>query len=578
MTSRYKKLLLLVLFFALIMRLYPIVSQLPHVYWHDEKNYIETALRFGSGTFMPYSLSHGGFFYIILFCVFGIYYVFGFLIGLFNSPLAFYLSYLKDPTVLFLIGRGVVIISGVLMIIFVYKSARLLCHEVVAAVASFFTAFSLLSIQLSSVAHADIMSVMILLLSFYIGLKGTLNDQNSRMRVASLLVGLATATKYYCIFGFSFIIAFEVYRHIFLKGMTKKEAWNTVKNVMLDAVIAFAAFVAGSPFVLMNPEMLYRDTIAMAKDQLGGHTYSFPLLFHLRYHLRNGFGLPLALLIIPGTLFGLIKRKKAYIFTSLFPLTYYLLLSQSIGFCHHLLPILPFAAIIIAQFLYDIASRLKKKFRLLTYLAISLLVILPTLKDSLALMLIMPKQDTRTIAKEWIESNIPPDSSIAMEGCVNEDIILGPTILQNEKSIQRSIVNIKLKGGNARPYYFLLDNYAALNNATRYDIYKYFNLKSYDQIDHIDPDYIITIGYNDIDMGELSYRRSKDYIETRNMIKKRMYQYYDKIKEFHPTANFSFNYPMCMMNQDYTILRSLKWREIKNFVNGPAIRIYKRKS
>lgn len=577
--NRYKTSLFLLLFFVLAVRLYPIASNLPHIYWHDEKNYIETALRFGSGTFMPYNLSHGGFFYIILFFVFAIYYVIGVLIGIFNSPLAFYLSYLKDPSVLFLIGRAVVVLSSVFMIMLVYKSARLLCHEVVAFVASFFTAFTLLSSQLSSVAHADMMAVMIMLLSFYVGLKGALNDRNSRIRIASLLVGIASATKYYCIFGFSFIVAFELYRHIFRKGITKKEIWNVAKNIMIDAVILFAAFVAGAPFVLMNLEMFYRGTvIVLGKGLITGHTETFPFLFHLRYHLRNGFGLPFELLIILGTLFGLIKRKKTYIFTSIFILTYYIVLSQEVGFCHHLLPIVPFAAIIVAQFLYDVVLSVRWKFRSLLYLSISFFVIMPTLMDSLKLTLIMPKQDTRTIAKEWVESNISPDSSIAMEGCVQEDIILGPPILQNEKSIQRDIATVKSKGGSARTYYILLDNYAVLNSASRYDIYKYIYLKSYDQIDHIDPDYIVTSGYNDIDRGEHSYMLPKDYIENRKMVKKWIYQHYDKIQEFHPTVNFSLQSPICMMNQDYAILRSLKWREIKNFVNGPIIKIYKRKS
>jgi len=51
--------IIVVILFSLFVRLYKIDANLPYTYWHDETNYVETALRFGSGNLEPNTMQHG---------------------------------------------------------------------------------------------------------------------------------------------------------------------------------------------------------------------------------------------------------------------------------------------------------------------------------------------------------------------------------------------------------------------------------------------------------------------------------------------------------------------------------------
>jgi hypothetical protein len=86
---------------TLAMRLYMVRANLPYIYWHDENNYIEAAMRFGSLTFSPITFSHGGLYQLILFVAYGVFYVLEKLTGLVRSPADFYVNYIKDPTPFF---------------------------------------------------------------------------------------------------------------------------------------------------------------------------------------------------------------------------------------------------------------------------------------------------------------------------------------------------------------------------------------------------------------------------------------------------------------------------------------------
>ena len=568
----------IILFFvfaiAIFMRLYPILFQLPDVYSHDEQNYIETALRFGSGNFMPYEFSHGGFFYFVLFLGFGAYYLIGLISGIFHSPVGFYMAYLKNPWVFFMIGRCIVAASSLLTLGIIYRTALFLFSKPVALTALIFAAFSLLSVQLSFIAHADIFSTMLLTISFYTGLKALFGKKRQFIYISSFLLGLATATKYNAVFGISYIVLFEVYS----LGFSVKNIYKLIRNMSLSCFFVFLGFIIGAPFIAIKPFAVYHDSILMmAKDLLCGPAYRFPILFHIKYHLRNAFGLPLEALFIMALFFSFIKRERKYIFLAVFPVAFYTVVSRSIGFCHHLLPLVPFVAILSAKFLYDTLASIKLKYFLPVYFILSFFIISPILLDSVKYILIVPKQDTRAVSRDWIEKNLPADSVIIEEGAVTEDMILGPQIRQNKFSLERDIKNIKRKGGSGKTYDIMLKNNEEIYKGRPFDVYKVSWISAYDKVKKINPEYIITSGFYDLDIGEFNYRREKDFMEKRLGMAKNIAKDYKLIKAFYPTRNFSFNFPSCMMNCDYMLLRSLSFGQISNFINGPVVKIYERK-
>jgi len=570
MKKRNTIILIIILLASIIIRVYPIKAQLPNIYWHDEKNYIETALRFGSGDFMPYQLSHGGIFYIALFILYSLYYVIGFLIGIFTSPINFYISYIKDPSVIFIISRITVVASSILMLIFVYKSVYILFEDfTISAIAMLFASFSLLSVQMSSVALADMFSVMLLMAGFYTGLKGMSVNKKTLIYIASFFVGLSTAAKYNCFFGVFFIILFEIY--------SDKINVNIIKRIVFIGLFFVIGFVAGNPFILKDINMFYRDTmIVMGKGYIVDNPYKFPfsLWFHIRYHLRNAFGIPLEILFISGLFYGLFKDSKKFILISIFPITFYFLFSNSIGYCHHLLPVLPFAAIISSKVLVDML----KKFKItssLYLLSIAFIIVYPTLNDSLKFISIIPKTDTRTIGKKWIETNVPLNSKILQEGCVSRDIIMNPQIMPNYDTIKRDMEYAILNKGSGKAYSIIYNNLKYIYGSKVYNIYKKENLLSYEEIKEISPNYIVLSDYCSIGRSELN-----DYLispaEREKLIEDINKDYFE-IFRINPTMeNLRGNVSCCMINLDYNMLRSIKWRQLKNYINGPIVKIYKK--
>jgi hypothetical protein len=560
----------LIVFVSFIIRLYPINAQLPNIYWHDEKNYIETALRFGSGTFFPYQLSHAGFFYIVLFFEFIVFYLLGFMKGIFESGIDFYLYYLKDPSMFFLIGRFTVLMSSLVMIVFVYKSAKRLFGYNIAIIAAIFSSFSLISVQLSFFAHADMLAVSILMISFYYSIKGIQEGRNKLLYLSSFLIGLSAATKYHCVFGILFIISFYIYKKT-INAISVKYFVHETFLILLFFILGLAL---GAPFIFINPAMFYRDTfLLMGQGNIIENPYRFPIIFHIKNHMRNAFGIFLEIIFIAGLVHGFLKRSKKIIFISIFPITFYCLFATSIGFCHHLLPILPFVSMIAAVFLKDITSTYRFRLQIL----MALFIIFPTLFDSIKFILLVKAPDTREIARNWIENNIDTNSKILEEGHVAKDPVLCPAITPDYKTIKRDIDYIKDKGGSCFSYNLMLKNFNQLYFKPYYEIYRQSYIAFYDEITHLNPDYIILSGFYDIDMRERNYLLPKDYYKNRLGIKEKIYSQYNKVYEIHPSRQFSLNYPMCMMNTDYRILRDIQVKEISKFINGPSIYIYQKK-
>ena len=569
--KKQKVILFIILVLAFLMRMYSIRAQLPQVYWHDEKNYIETALRFGSGNFMPYQLSHGGFFYIILFVEFMIYYGVGFIFNLFNSPLSFYISYLSDPSPFFIIGRLTVIVSSLFMVLFVYKTGKLLFERMTGVIAALFAAFSLLSVQLSSVAHADMVSVAMLIASFYIGVKAFIKRKPWLLYVSAFLGGLATALKYHCVFSLSFIIVLELIYNRDKKGL------YLLKAVFLKSLVFIAGFMIGAPFTL-NLAMLYRDTvIVMGKLHLVESPHRFPLLFHLKNHFRNAFGVPLQILAISSVFYALIKRKGKVLILLLFPFSFYFLFSNSLGFCHHLLPILPFIVISSAVLLADVFLLFRAKPSQWLCFLTAIFIVSPSAIDSIKYTLIVPGRDTRAISKQWVEKNIEEGSVIMEEGNVTLDTVLGPPLRPNRMSMKRDIGEALRKGGSGESYSIMLKHMDRYSMAPTYDLYKISWLDSYATVKEINPEYLITSGFYDTELGELNYMISEDHFDQRKVIKEKILENYSYLAGFYPTREFTLYYPMTMLDKDYVLLRSLSWSEAMNFKNGPIIEIYKKK-
>jgi len=237
--------------------------------------------------------------------------------------------------------------------------------------------------------------------------------------------------------------------------------------------------------------------------------------------------------------------------------------------------------ILAARFLDVIISNFKKKASFLMPIILITVIVFPTFADSLKFVSIINSSDTRILAKEWIENNIPPGARIAEEGYISKIPSRCPPICEDREALERDYAEILSSGGSGFLTKMKIKNFGTINACNKtYNIFKANRLSAVD-LDSARASYVILTGDNDTCIGkEMSYYveayLGKDYFEKRNLLKDRIFEQYAPAKSFHPTYEFTPYFPL-LMNDDYGIIRKISWRELKNFVKGPKITIFKKK-
>ena len=569
-------LLFTVLTAALVLRLLPIASDFPNLSSLDERSYVETALRFGTGRFALSSFFHGGLYQLILFLEYAAYFVFGRVFGVFGSSADFLLAYIDDPSRLFLMARLTVVLCGVGVVWLTAAIASRVYQRRVGLMAGVFAAFSLLMFQLSFLALADVPAVLLLLLAVYFAVLSVEEPAERRFYcAAAVLVGLAAAGKYHTGFG---VVPLAAAALIKSWGRQDRIGW-ILHLALLGFVFVAAGFCLGIPQVVANPAGFYDDVFHRLGNQYAGYDpdrTAWRFLF--THHLRNGLGIPLEAASLLGFAFALFRRSKWDLVLLSFPAAFYLLFMNSVGFAYHLLPAIPFLLILAARFLDAVVETGLRRQSLGVSLLVALIVVAPSLLDSVKLVRVMRSPSTRTAAKAWIEAHIPDGSTLMAEGYMFTIPVFGPPLVDNRSTLNRDIAFVKDQNGAGRLPSLRLANFDRLFGTTRaYDIVKLRFLDSA-AIAGSRPPFLIMTTEGDRPVGkELeSMFLTRDYFEKRAAVTEDIRRHYAVLATFAPAGEFTNMFPH-LMDEDYRLIR--EWPLLAGGGSrGPAITIWERRS
>lgn len=385
-----------ILILGFCLRFAAVYFGLPHLYHADEPIVVNHALAYGGGDLNPHFFKIPPLLSYFLFFVYGLFYLAGKILGVFSSPADFEQLFYSDPSFFYLLGRifagG---IPGTLSIYALYKMADRYFSKETALTAALFLAVSFLHVRDSHYIYPDILLSLMMILSFYVFFQQDSRFKASDALYAGMLIGLCSAFKYN---GAVMALIYAIYH-----AAVSRDSY--FRNMTLAAASSIFIFILLNPFALLDYSTFFSEVVLQSKAQGGT-----PWQHHFLYSLSGNFGWPLLSAVLAGGFLSFFSKNKKLITLTLFCLIYYgVLVKAGQPYDRYVLPIIPAACILAAEFFRKLQLR-----GIIKGIALIILIMIP-LSKAIVWDFVMTRQDVRTLAKVWIESNLKPGSVIALD-------------------------------------------------------------------------------------------------------------------------------------------------------------------
>ena len=409
--SKNKWALIAVVVCGLFLRLWGINFGLPFQFHQDEPIVVNHAIAYGTGDLNPHFFIIPPLCSYLLFFFYGIYFVFGKLLGIFGGTEEFALTFFSDSTVFYVIARLILgVIPGTLMVWMSYVLHKTFFGIKGALYTAALAAFSFLFVINAHYAYTDsVLMVFILAAYIFIG-KLTQDPSLKNYLLSGIFIGLATGTKYNGIL----LMVSLYFAHLFTvfdKGLDKKNILFSMK-LWCTAAIGMIIFVVTNPFSVLDWSAFYNTIAGGIRNNYMGWTY------HISYSLAQGIGWSVLGVSTAGILMLFLREKiwKVSIFFS-FPVIFYMhLVLKSQRFSRYAMPLIPFLAIAASFFIFHILlPKTRSKAQRAVVIFIAVLIMIPTTIKSVKADLLFAGEDTRNISTEWVKEHISSGSKISAD-------------------------------------------------------------------------------------------------------------------------------------------------------------------
>lgn len=418
--------LLVILLIASFLRFWGIDYGLPYSYWVDEYHEVMRALELGAGGFNADRIGKGGL-YLLLFIEYGMYFVWLHVTGTVDSVAEFARHFVTDPSMFYLLGRMTSAIFGVLTVLFVFLIGRDAYSRTAGLLAALFLAVYPLHVDLSHRIIVDPMMTGLAAGALYFVLRVAHTGSRSAYVFSAVFAALAATTK---ISAVVLIVPMLVAHAYSERACGRGPAWWLVgANPWIGAAVYTGILLATNPGLLLNADALL-DLFARQVDSPrieATQSVGEPIARNERPNLYlyyistfvDSSGPALALTSACGLAYALWKRSVADVVLVAFAGVYFIAIastsSQTLYYPRYSLPLilvmLVFAGRLAAD-LVDILPRL----RFVTLVLLSIILIAGLLPEALRGSWLLTQQDSRTLAKSWIEDRIPEGAKVLIEG------------------------------------------------------------------------------------------------------------------------------------------------------------------
>jgi len=314
--------------------------------------------------------------------------------------------YLNHPDIyarLFIVGRLLSFVMGLLTIILVYVFGKSMYGEATGLLAAFFLSIMPLHVVYAAVLNVAEPVAMWLALTACFTVMLYKTKQLKWYVLAGASAGLALGTKY---------TAFPVLLMMLVAHTLSEKKIVLNKNIILSFAAMLAAFFVFNPYYIIKLP-LFVDSFVEHINWLVLRQ-NMPAVVHRDYLapltplLNHAMGFPLLAAALLGIILALIKRTDYDLMLLSWALVYYFLSAHSgLYFVRYQTEQLPFLAVFAARFLVYLHGTARRAAVLLAIIAaaVTLTLTLATIKQ-------LKSDFPRTTASRWIISNIKDGSSI----------------------------------------------------------------------------------------------------------------------------------------------------------------------
>jgi Dolichyl-phosphate-mannose-protein mannosyltransferase len=404
-----------ILMLAFALRVLGLDFGLPAVYNPDEVSIMSRALAFAKGDLNPHNFLYPTFYFYVLFGWVGGYFAIGRLLGLIPSLDAFQTQFFVDPTGIYLAGRSLSVVCGVVSVVLVYALARRLSGRIAGLSAALFIASAPFAVRDAHYVKHDIPATLAVLAAYLaiVGLDDAGTDSRRRrwLVAAGAACGVAFSTHYYTVF-----LALPLAVAVITAG---RRPLAVAKDLLIALCAAAGVFFVLSPFLVIELRTALVDIsanrgIVVDRAVAGGHGLFASARAYTGMLWRDAVGWPVWLLALVGIVALARRSLRRAALVMAFPAAFFLFISNTVPAARYLNPVLPFVAVAAGVAISTIAGLVGPR-RWLVAVAIGVLAAIPGAWGSVATGMFFRQTDTRTLALRYFEQQIPAGASVALQ-------------------------------------------------------------------------------------------------------------------------------------------------------------------
>lgn len=423
-TIQENKSLTLIICVGFLVRIWGVWYGLPLFFVGDEHHLPGAALKMGAekSLIANYSTLYEPPFLAYLYLVlYGI--TFPFLMlgkGIFSiSELQGYL--ILNPTFPWLVARLSTVVMGTILIYLVYRITSFLGNRQAALLAALFVAFDPMIVQMSHFARIWVPGAFLAYFSMYFSIQVYRRGKWHDYLLSAILAGLSAATTW--ITGMAILALITA----FFLSDTSRRSWDYFSLAVLTFFLIVAVTIFINPYNFLRylgmhlySQENYAQISNWTQIDLNRRFVPFRLFLQLKRWLIiiSEYNLPILLGGIVGSLILLARDWRLILIIFCFPACHFAYIVSAGGLSRYMIPVMPALEIAAAWFAVSLIDLIYERITTNRARIYSGVLFVLLLSYSFVVVMLWDYRisfaDTRTLARDWIEKNIPAQSRIVM--------------------------------------------------------------------------------------------------------------------------------------------------------------------